>query len=314
MDHQIIQKNNSYGYIITIFLFLFALNTIIAQNALYTLRFDSNWSEETHPFNGGALPSNAHWSPLVGTLHNNDVQFFNLNELASQGVQNIAELGIPDVFAQEVDQEIQAGNAQQYLELGALLNSSLGTLETNNIQVSPDYPLISVLSMIAPSPDWMIAIHDISLIDSGGNFIDELVIPLFPYDAGTDSGVEYASPNEITNPPIEITSLQGEFPFSSETIGTITITLETVLNTDTFSDDLFMVYPNPSEGLFSVRFRESIVRPDVIVYDILGNVVKTYNGIRNNEQLNLTTLSNGIYFIQLTSATGQQQLQKLSIR
>jgi len=263
---------------------------------------------------GGDLPSNAHWSPLVGVLHTSDIQFFAFNELASQGVQNIAELGVADVFSEEVDQAIQAGMAQQYLELGALANSSLGTLETTNIEVSADYPLISVLSMIAPSPDWMIAIHDIALLDGNGDFIEEIVIPLFPYDAGTDSGIEYASPNEVTDPPTGITSLQSIFPFSSETVGTITLTLETVLSTTDITNNLFTVYPNPSEGLFSVRFRESVSNPNAIVYDMLGNTVRTYKNINNNQQLDLTTLSSGIYFIQLASEEGQQKIQKLIIR
>ncbi len=263
---------------------------------------------------GGDLPSNAHWSPLVGVLHTSDIQFFAFNELASQGVQNIAELGVADVFSEEVDQAIQAGMAQQYLELGALANSSLGTLETTSIEVSADYPLISVLSMIAPSPDWMIAIHDIALLDGNGDFIEEIVIPLFPYDAGTDSGIEYASPNEVTDPPTGITSLQSIFPFSSETVGTITLTLETVLSTTDITNNLFTVYPNPSEGLFSVRFRESVSNPNAIVYDMLGNTVRTYKNINNNQQLDLTTLSSGIYFIQLASEEGQQKIQKLIIR
>jgi len=314
MNDQIIQKKNSYIYIIITLFFSINTTKTLAQNALYTLTFDSNWSQETHPYMGGDLPSNAHWSPLVGVLHTSDIQFFAFNELASQGVQNIAELGVADVFSEEVDQAIQAGMAQQYLELGALANSSLGTLETTSIEVSADYPLISVLSMIAPSPDWMIAIHDIALLDGNGDFIEEIVIPLFPYDAGTDSGIEYASPNEVTDPPTGITRLQSIFPFSSETVGTITLTLETVLSTTDITNNLFTVYPNPSEGLFSVRFRESVSNPNAIVYDMLGNTVRTYKNINNNQQLDLTTLSSGIYFIQLASEEGQQKIQKLIIR
>jgi len=41
-----------------------------------------------------------------------------------------------------------------------------------------------------------------------GQWIDELVIPLFAYDAGTDSGSNYTSGNNDTNPQGAIFRLQ----------------------------------------------------------------------------------------------------------
>ena len=44
-----------------------------------------------------------------------------------------------------------------------------------------------------------------------GDWVDELVAELHPYDAGTDSGVTYGSGNLVTNPPEPISRITG-FP------------------------------------------------------------------------------------------------------
>jgi hypothetical protein len=51
--------------------------------------------------------------------------------------------------------------------------------------------------MIAPSPDWFVGVAALSLYGDDG-WIEELVVDLYPYDAGTDSGPSYTSPNEPT--------------------------------------------------------------------------------------------------------------------
>ena len=76
-----------------------------------------------------------------------------------------------------------------------------------NIQVSVDdqYPLVSIITMIAPSPDWFVGVRDIDLCDANsGKFKDRVSFDLFPYDSGTDSGRLFDSPNMVTNPAVPI--------------------------------------------------------------------------------------------------------------
>ena len=42
--------------------------------------------------------------------------------------------------------------------------------------------------------------------------MEEAVVELFPYDAGTDSGAQYTSPDEPTDPPGVVRGLEDE-PF-----------------------------------------------------------------------------------------------------
>ena len=288
------------------------LSTIFlqAQEAVYNVSFESVWSQETHPHSSGSLPANAHWSPLVGVIHTEDIQFLMMGELASQAVENIAEMGIADQFEIDVNQAISEGYAQQYLDMG-MLNSSLGTLSTSGITVSTAYPRLTILSMIAPSPDWLIAVSSIPLIDNTGNFIESIIIPLFPYDAGTDSGADYASPNIDTDPADPISSLQGITPFSSQSIGTLTISLEMVLSTPDTSLSEFKVYPNPSSGLFTIRSGEMLLNQKATLYTMTGIQVRTFMLTSRQQQLDLSALSAGIYFLEIITQNGRKAVQKL---
>ena len=54
--------------------------------------------------------------------------------------------------------------------------------------------------MIYPSPDWFVGISGFELCLANGSWVEEKKINLYPYDAGTDSGPTYISPNEPTDP------------------------------------------------------------------------------------------------------------------
>jgi hypothetical protein len=67
-------------------------------------------------------------------------------------------------------------------------------------------------------------VHGLSLLDQEGEWINEVVIPLYPYDAGTDDGNDYTAPDAepASHQPIRL--LTGRAPFSAEPLGTLTFT------------------------------------------------------------------------------------------
>lgn len=54
--------------------------------------------------------------------------------------------------------------------------------------------------MIYPSPDWFVGASGLELCLSNGSWVEQKVISLYPYDAGTDSGMTYISPDQPTIP------------------------------------------------------------------------------------------------------------------
>ena len=75
-------------------------------------------------------------------------------------------------------------------------------------EVSREFPLVTLVTMVAPSPDWFVGVHDYDLV-AGGDWVVERRVSLYPYDAGTDDGETYSSPDRPAQPPMPTALLGG---------------------------------------------------------------------------------------------------------
>lgn len=79
--------------------------------------------------------------------------------------------------------------------------------------------------------------------------------------------------------------------------------LETdVLSVDTENQELFSVFPNPASNNIHLQFIDQNDAIDVYIYDIQGKLVKEEKSITSQDKtINVQTLSQGLYFIQVRS-------------
>ena len=71
----------------------------------------------------------------------------------------------------EMDGQILLKRAIKRFEGGEI--SNIGTTIVN-VEVTTDYPLVSAISMIAPSPDWFVGVRDYSLCNTTtGKWVDK---------------------------------------------------------------------------------------------------------------------------------------------
>lgn len=118
----------------------------------------------------------------------------------------MAEGGRTTPLDQEVSAAIAAGTAQHLLR-GDPLNAVPGAV-TLELEISQSHPLVTVVTMIAPSPDWFVGVSGLPLFVDG-QWVDERTIPLEPWDAGTDSGVTFTSADLMTAPPQPVSRILG---------------------------------------------------------------------------------------------------------
>lgn len=174
------------------------------SNVRYRLTFEAVWSAESHPLN---FPGNPHFSGLIGAVHNEQVRFWEPGQIASNGIQQVAETGGKSTFGDEISAAIRDGLALATID-GAGIALSPG--ETSiEFEVNSKYPQISIVSMLAPSPDWFVGLHNFSLFKNG-EFIQSETVELVLYDSGSDSGVNYTSANTETNPLSPIQTLTSD--------------------------------------------------------------------------------------------------------
>ena len=178
--------------------------------ARYRVTFASRWSASTHPqdFPGG---NNPHYSPLIGATHRPGAPFWMPGGLASPGMENMAETGVVSPLNREIRDMVAAGRAGELLREGQLGHTP-GEVSFE-FDVTLAFPHVTLVTMVAPSPDWFLGVYDVPLVEDG-RWLDEVTRPLPPWDAGTDSGRSYTSPDADTQPRAPIMLLQG-FPVSA---------------------------------------------------------------------------------------------------
>ena len=210
---------------------------VMAQGtATYELTFTSTWTADTHPAN---YPPNPHFSGMIGATHNDAVKFWETGAVASDGIKQMAELGAKGTLRSEINRAKGDNNADMIIDGRGLGRPPTSAKVTFDIR--PPWNLVTVTSMLAPSPDWFVGVRKLNLLDEDMNWMDTLEVDLFVYDAGTDSGSNYTSPNQATNPRENIRRIT-ESPFlvdgEVKPIGTFRFELQTVRL--------------PSDGYFSV--------------------------------------------------------------
>jgi len=284
--------------------------------ATYTITFSGTWNATDHTQGSIMFPPNDHWSDLVGATHNSSITFWEAGQLASTGIENVAELGSNAAFNSEVNSAITARNADQWLQQAfETPNMAASSSTLMSITVSEDFPLLTLVTMIAPSPDWFAGVHDVSL-RNGDNWESSINIDVFPYDAGTEDGTSYTSSNAASNPQQNITNITNINPFNNQKVGTLTITLESVLSTpnNDFKSGVYLS-PNPSKGIVFINNTTSETIKNIIVYDVIGKLVKTITtqSLNTKTQLNFENLNSGIYLVKVNSTKGNFSLKKLII-
>ena len=174
--------------------------------ARYRVTFDALWNENTHPTDFPAeFPNVARFSPVAGLTHNDNFELFRDGGMATPGLVEISQSGSRDPLDSELAEVIISGDGQFYIESNTRVRPSPDTISTT-FQISETHPLVSVTSMIAPSPDWIVAVKGMNMME-GGEFIDRKIVQFVPYDTGSDSGASYASDNQPTVPQTPITRI-----------------------------------------------------------------------------------------------------------
>ena len=186
------------------------------QAITYEVKFQGNWTLESTP---GGVVAGAHFTTLIGGVHGSGVTFWKVGEQASPGVELVAELGSTGTFRSEV---LASTHTLSVIQQGV---SGGGTgSATFTIDVTRAHPLVTLLSMIGPSPDWFVGVTRESLLDGANQWRQTHVVNLYPHDAGTEDGTEFSLNNDDTDPQGVITNIAGTGKFSNVPMAWLTFT------------------------------------------------------------------------------------------
>lgn len=171
-----------------------------SATAQYRVDFDASWTAATHP----GSPSAPHFSPLVGCTHSAAVVFWAPGASASQGIENMAELGATSTLLAEFGLAQQAGLVGSTFTGSGLLFTP--TSDSITFSATATHARVTLVTMVAPSPDWFVGVAGLDLL-AGGQWADEVVVPLLAWDAGSDSGATFTAADIDTLPQVPIAAI-----------------------------------------------------------------------------------------------------------
>ena len=188
------------------------------ESARYRLTFEGAWTRTVTP---AGVPGSAHFSPLIGAVHNDQVSFWERGRRASRQLEEVAELGVNTRM-----RAFMQNSRSQVLEVLEKNPGRGGTARTTiEFEATRDFPLVTLMSMVAPSPDWFVSVPGLSLLDGQDEWLTRREVPLFPYDAGTEEGTEFSLDNPPTVPQGTIMSIRGMGKFTDAPIAKLTFEL-----------------------------------------------------------------------------------------
>ena len=202
----------------------------VRSAATYSVTFQGTW---TTTVTSGGVPSGAHFTTLIGGVHNTGMTFLREGGMASAGVELMAELGGTSTLANEV--RAAQPNALSVLQGSGGNIGPTGSSTISIVALTTDHPRVTLLTMVAPSPDWFVGVSGLSLLDDQGDWLASRSVDLYPWDAGTEDGTEFSLSNPATSPQGIITSLRGMGQFSNEPIATLTFTRQSVNTAPSFT-------------------------------------------------------------------------------
>jgi hypothetical protein len=77
------------------------------------------------------------------------------------------------------------------------------------------------------------------------------------------------------------------------------VTKSANLSTDNFSQNQFLIYPNPAQSILNIESKTSSVIETLRIYDLFGKLL--LEKTQNTDQVTVENLSNGVYIIEVAS-------------
>ncbi|KAM9330084.1 spondin-2 [Gastrophryne carolinensis] len=180
------------------------------ETAKYSIIFTGKWSQASFPKQYPLYRPPAQWSSLLGASHSSDYHMWKRNLHASNGVRDFAEKGEAWPLMKEIEAAGEKIQSIHGIFSTPSITSGTGQASTE-LEVHSRHPYVSFIVKIVPSPDWFVGIDSLNLCD-GKEWKQTVTLDLHPYDAGTDSGFTFSSPNFATIPQATVTQITSSVP------------------------------------------------------------------------------------------------------
>lgn len=169
------------------------------DEAKYEVIFEGLWSRHTHPKDFPRDEWQTQFSHMIGASHSIDYDLWKYGEIASPALTMLSESG--ETKKLEIDMKRYSKNIRSVIKARGLQQRSNVIGRTFAVfRMDATKHLLSLVSKIIPSPDWIVGVSMENLCLPNGSWVDSRVRDLYPWDAGTNSGLGYHDVGDETMP------------------------------------------------------------------------------------------------------------------
>lgn len=169
------------------------------DEAKYEVIFEGLWSRHTHPKDYPIDEWKTQFSHLIGASHSIDYDLWKYGELSSPALTMLAATGQTKKL--EIDMKRFSKNIRSVIKARGLQQRSNVVGRTFAVfRMDPTNHLLSLVSKMIPSPDWIVGVSLENLCLANCSWVDSRVVDLYPWDGGVRSGVTYNNPGDDTVP------------------------------------------------------------------------------------------------------------------
>lgn len=159
------------------------------EEAKYELTFERMWSRHTHPKDFPSDALSTRFSDIIGASHTVGYRFWEYGKRASPGLRQVAEHGSTRDLESELKEESE--HIRTIIKARGVSQPNVIGKTFAVFRVDSKHHLVSLVSAIDPSPDWIVGIAGLELCHWNCTWVESKKLNLYPWDAGTDSGATY---------------------------------------------------------------------------------------------------------------------------
>ncbi len=195
---------------------IFCINVAAASKAsataTYQMIFVPTWNEVTFPHEYPTTPEDkrGHYSGLIGATHVAGFSFFKEGSKPTVGLEMLSEHGRPHPLDDELNAAKAKGKVGQVIQIKDPIKGVVHNPVMTTFTINQKFPLVSMVAMLAPSPDWFMGAANVRLFENG-HWVPVVIAKAYAWDSGGDTGKTYLAADEDTNPKHKTTQAKTKF-------------------------------------------------------------------------------------------------------
>ena len=168
-------------------------------NVTYQMVFVPTWTMASHPVEyPNTFFKKGHFSGLIGATHKASYNIFAPGKKPTPGLENLSEKGKHMPLDSEIQAAIKAGKAGVMIETTDAIKGPAHQPVVTTFKANQKFPLVTVVAMAAPSPDWFVGVRNVRLY-AKGKWVPTVSAIAYAWDSGGDRGKTYLAADQNTN-------------------------------------------------------------------------------------------------------------------